>query len=100
MTASRFPMRSAGERIELFLATMMRWRCSPPPWLAMMVTGDRATAMTAVVSPMVPMSALPERRASEQAGPLLKTMGLTARPSSRKKPFPTAIMLAASATRS
>ncbi len=66
----------------------------------MIFTGERETAITAVVSPMVPMSAAPESRASEQPGPLLNTSGSTSRPSSRKNPFSTAIMLAASATRS
>ncbi len=55
------PTRSVGFLIGESFRTTMRWRFSPPPWLAIIRKRSlRETAITAVVSPISPMSAEPE----------------------------------------
>ena len=75
---------------------MRRWRCSPLAWQAIILkAGFLETAITAVASPMVPISAEPIYSASEQAGPLLNLEESMARPSSANRPRSSAMMHAA-----
>ena len=99
-TAILFPLRSSRRCSGEASRTMMRCRCSPVLWLAMIFSrAFCAQAIMAVVSPMVPISAEPEYKASAQAGPLLKRRGCMTIPDFSKKLFLTATIGMALPTR-